>query len=93
MCGHDHIIVGGDLGRVIASAVETASPRRYKITHVTDNEAANCVFINGTLIRRTRDEFPMSADALDAIGGKQLAVTASELAKVDGALSCCSVLF
>lgn len=93
MCGHDHIVVGGELGMLIARAVEATSPGVYKITHVPDNEAANCVYVNGTLIRRTREEFPLSADALDSIGGVQLEIKASELAKVDGALSCCSVLF
>jgi hypothetical protein len=58
-----------------------------------DQDAANCVYVNGTLIRRASHEFPRSADALISLGGQQIEVEANELAKVDGALSCCSVFF
>jgi len=93
MCGPDHILVGGDLGLLISNKINEISPSTYKITYVHDPEAANCLYINDTLIRRTEDEFPLSADQLASIGGKQLQVGASELAKVDAALTCCSVLF
>ena len=93
MCGIDHIIVGGDMGKLIAKIIESSSPNIYKITVIADSEAANCVYVNGVLIRRTREEFPQSADGLDSIGGKQIHVNASELSKIDAALTCCSVLF
>ena len=93
VCGPDHILVGGELGKIIATAIESSSSGTYKFTHVADEEAANCVYSNGTLIRRTREEFPNSADGLKSIGGKQIEIRASELAKVDGAPTCCSVLF
>lgn len=92
MCGPDHLLVGGELGQLIAKSIEAASPAVYRITHVTDAEAANCLYINGVLFRRTREEFPNSADALDSLGGEQIQITASELSKVDAALTCCSVL-
>lgn len=93
MCGIDHIIVGGEMGKLIAKIIESSSPNIYKITVIADSEAANCVYVNGVLIRRTREEFPRSADGLDSIGGKQIHVNASELSKIDAALTCCSVLF
>jgi dimethylargininase len=93
VCGPNHILVGGELGKIIATAIESSSPGTYKFTHVVDEEAANCVYSNGTLIRRTKEEFPNSADGLKSIGGKQIEIRASELAKVDAALTCCSVLF
>jgi dimethylargininase len=74
MCGPDHILVGGDLGQIISNKINEVSPSTYKITYVSDPEAANCLYINGTLIRRTKEEFPLSADQLDSIGGKQLQV-------------------
>jgi len=37
------------------------------------------------------EEFPASADALRAVGGRQLSMVADELAKVDGALTCCAL--
>lgn len=55
MCGPSHLLVGGDLGRIIATAVEMQSPSKYKITYVPDPEAANCLYVNGVLIRRTRE--------------------------------------
>ena len=93
MCGPDHIIVGGELGILIANIVESVSPQIYKITRLPDAEAANCVYVNEILIRRTREEFPHSADILDSVGGKQVLIPVSELSKVDAALTCCSVLF
>ena len=93
VCGPNHIVVGGELGKMIAIAIESSSPGIYKFTHVVDEEAANCVYSNGTLIRRTSEEFPNSADGLESIGGKQIEIRVSELSKVDAALTCCSVLF
>lgn len=92
MCGPDHVLVGGELGQFIAESIEAASPAVYRITHIPDAEAANCVYANGILFRRTREEFPDSADVLDSLGGEQIQIEASELAKVDAALTCCSVL-
>ena len=67
----------------------------YKIIHVPDAAAANCVFVNGTVVRRAGTEFPASASILRMQLDpklKQIEVEAGELAKVDGALSCCSVI-
>ena len=96
MCGPNHVLVGGELGKIIGRELEFSrhcSSSCYKISHVPDTEAANCVYVNGVLIRRSDDEFPNSKPVFDKIGGKQIQVTASELAKVDGALTCCSLLF
>ena len=41
---------------------------------------------------RCDHEFPRSADQLRSIGGTVVQIEASELAKVDGALTCCSLL-
>jgi N-dimethylarginine dimethylaminohydrolase len=104
MCGPDHILVGGDAGRLIANeiiksqnkkAVESSSSfqKKYKITHIPDAAAANCLYVNGVLIRRAREEFPESVAGLADLKGEQIEVCASELAKVDGALTCCALLF
>ena len=103
MCGDGHILTGGNVGRHIARGIEKASPQRYHITHVKDAAASNCVYVNGHLFRRTAQEFPRSAQVLASLSEQkegrreiqsiQQQVEASELAKVDGALTCCSVLF
>ena len=66
---------------------------RYRWSFVPDEAAANVVSVNGALLRRSAKEFPASDAALRLIGGKQVQLEASELGKVDGALSCCSLLF
>lgn len=93
MCGDSHVLAGGEVGLFIIEAIKSASPQVYRFTHVPDASASNCVFVNGHLLRRCDSEFPQSASVLKAIGGKQIEVKGSELAKVDGALTCCSVLF
>lgn len=70
---------------------------KYQILEVPDRDAANCVYINQNLLRRTAAEFPKS-DAIFRQSSllqnvKQIEVCGSELAKVDGALTCCSLLF
>lgn len=93
MCGDGHVLTGGAVGMEVAKAMEMISPRRYRYSHVVDAAASNCVYVNGHLLRRSGNEFPHSSAVLKAIGGEQIEVEASELAKVDGALTCCSVLF
>ena len=67
---------------------------RYSFVEVPDDAAANCLLINGVLIHRGREEFPASVgvieDKLPDINKMEL--TNKELSKVDGALTCCSVL-
>jgi dimethylargininase len=93
MCGEGHVLTGGVVGSEIAKAMQRSAPLRYRYSHVVDAAASNCVYVNGHLLRRSGEEFPHSSAALTAIGGVQIEVESSELAKVDGALTCCSVLF
>jgi hypothetical protein len=79
---------------------------QYEILALPDRDAANCVFINGHLIRRCSQEFPRSGPLFDKFvqtfnskieNSQKLIVqkplNCSELAKVDGAITCCSLLF
>jgi dimethylargininase len=52
MGGDGHIVTGGPVGEHIRRAVEAAAPGRYTFTHVPDAAAANCVYVNGHLLRR-----------------------------------------
>ena len=93
LCGINHILVGGVEGLSIQKQIEAKRPKCYRFTHVADAAASNVVFVNGTLIRRQSDEFPLSSAVLAALNkGNQVEVAAGELAKVDGALTCCSLL-
>ncbi len=66
--------------------------QEYRISVVRDEGAANCLFLNNTLVRRASTEFPNSAEVWNSVGGNQIEIEAGELAKVDGALTCCSLL-
>ena len=92
LCADSHIVVGGEYGPRIANEMDLLSNGTYRYTLLPDEGASNCILVNGTLIRRARIEFPASADALDSIGGVQIEIVASELAKVDGALTCAALL-
>lgn len=95
--GNEHtILVGGEIGERFRKWITnrpTGECHPYKFLSLPDMEAANAVYVNGTLIRRASSEFPNSSEAFAKLDVKQVEVEASELAKVDGALTCCSVLF
>ena len=94
-------------------AAVTSMP--YQVAFVPDAAAANCLSVNGTVVRRACSEFPLSEYGWQQVtqlynamretttpgrhwGLKetgsliQVQVESGELAKVDGALTCCSVL-
>jgi N-dimethylarginine dimethylaminohydrolase len=65
----------------------------YHFVAVPDTEASNCVYINGTIIRRSTKEFPESGKIFRKIHIPQIEIELTELSKVDGAITCCSLLF
>ena len=81
---------------------DSSSDNDYIFTHLPyEVSAANVLYINNTIIRRTSDEFPLSeaifrsaqfSGSGTSATTTQIQVEASELAKVDGALTCCSLL-
>ncbi len=68
---------------------------RYNLVELPDQEAANLLYINGRRIRRANMEYPTSGKILQQYDKKctDIEVLANELAKVDGALSCCALFF
>ena len=101
MCFDMSIMVGGDIGLYIKEIVEmkSTSSRAYNFFHIPDMVAANGLLVNDTLIRRHDEEFPDSIRAFEAVDayvasndGVIVQVKADELAKVDGALTCCCLL-
>jgi N-dimethylarginine dimethylaminohydrolase len=98
MCTEKTILVGGRLGSALQEDLgrNPLISAEHDFIHVPDMAAANCVLVNTTLLRRTRGEFPASDAVLSALMPRrirQVEVVGGELAKVDGALSCCSLLF
>ena len=103
--GKDTLAVAeGALGTAVAHAIQAASgvPRDVRraggAVHfvLVKQPGAIAVRVNGTLWVRAREEAPAGHAALAAFAedeGLQLVeLNMSELAKADGALSCCSIL-
>ena len=61
MAGPDVISVGscGEAQRVL-KRVEREASHRYQTLTLPEDGAANCIYVNGTLIHRSRDEAPKS---------------------------------
>jgi dimethylargininase len=93
MDSHTLVAPTGEIGDTLLSEMEAAE-RGYEVVRLPDILACNVVAVNGTIIAQ---DCPDSKGALqEAAEENNLAiefVDTSELAKVDAALTCCSVLF
>jgi len=73
--------------------IETAGKFKYSFLEVPNDTAANCLYINGTLIHSSKEAFPNSFEVFEKLPAtRKIALSASELNKVNGCLTCCSVL-
>ncbi|XP_012873662.1 PREDICTED: N(G),N(G)-dimethylarginine dimethylaminohydrolase 1 [Dipodomys ordii] len=78
--------------------MQQMSDHRYDKLTVPDDMAANCVYLNipskgHVLLYRTPEEYPESAKVYEKLKDHLLIpVSISEMEKVDGLLTCCSVL-
>ncbi|HAV78290.1 MAG TPA: dimethylargininase, partial [Anaerolineae bacterium] len=72
--------------------VDTQHFEQYQLIEVDSSEpyAANCLPINGSIIYPT--SFPKTRIKLEALGHKIVSVEADELAKAEGAVTCCSLI-
>ena len=95
MAGPDLIAVGTSEPAMTATKlIKSKAKFEYSFLELPDDIAANCLYANGHLVRVSEEHFPQSAGilALLKVEGKQIELDASELNKVDGCLTCCSVL-
>lgn len=93
MAGVDTIAIGQSAAAEAAQeAIISSGVVQYKFVLMKDDIAANCVFANGTLIHSSPEAFPNSASAYDHLDCPKIPLSASELNKVDGCFTCCSVL-
>lgn len=94
MGGEDHILVGGREGSVIRSVIEAVSPNMYSFTYLPERDAANCIYVNGHLIRPMDTEISDESNKiLDKVAGIPVAVPTTEIWKLDGNISSQCVLF
>lgn len=61
--------------------MEREATFQYQILRVPERDAANCLFINGTLIHRAADEFHESTKVFNELACETLESNISELAK------------
>lgn len=64
----------------------------YQTLTVPENDAANVLYINGTLIHRAKDEIPQSCKVFSETEFQTKGLNMSELAKVSSGLSSCCLL-
>ena len=94
MAGDDMIAFGSSSNaELVRQLVATEAKFSYTLVTVPEDFAANCLYINGVLVHRSSEEFPASVEVLKSFAEKTIGLNASELGKVDGALTCCSLLY
>jgi len=86
-----------DASGVPRAARAAGGKLQFVLVPARDAPAANAVLVNGTLLVRSVAEHAEGAaelvDFARAVGLRPVQLDMSELAKADGALSCCSILF
>ncbi|GCC21489.1 hypothetical protein chiPu_0019961 [Chiloscyllium punctatum] len=99
MAGPDLIAIGSSVdAEKTLEQMLSLSDHSYSTLVLPDDEAANCVYLNSPekghiLLHRTAKEFPESAKIFKSLVNYTLIpVSNTELAKVDGSLTCCSIL-
>ena len=93
MAGPDLFLVSeAEEGRSAWDEVQLKAKFKYQKIEVPECKAANCLFINGCLVHLHDCEIPASAPVLKKIEGRKIALENSECSKVDGCLTCLSVL-
>ncbi|XP_064416201.1 N(G),N(G)-dimethylarginine dimethylaminohydrolase 1 isoform X3 [Latimeria chalumnae] len=99
MAGPDLIAIGSsENAQKALKIMQQMSDHCYDKLTVPDDAAANCVYLNlpnkgHVLLHQSPEAFPESAKVFEKLKEHMLIpITYTELAKVDGALTCCSVL-
>ena len=93
MASDDVIAIGPSPSSELAEKVmKEKATFPYKFHKVSTDAAANCLWINGTLVHRSSIEFPSIKDDFANFDCPKIELTNIELSKVDGALTCSSLL-
>lgn len=99
MGGPGLIVIGSsEPAQKALKIMQQMSDHRYDKLTVPDDLAANCIYMNlpnkgHVLLHGTAEEFPQSVQMFEKLKDHMLIpVSNSEKVKVDGALTCCSVL-
>lgn len=98
MAGPNLIAIGSsESAQKALKIMQQMSDHRYDKLTVPDDMAANCIYLNipskgHVLLHRTPEEYPESAKVYEKLKDHLLIpVSNSEMEKVDGLLTCCSI--
>ena len=92
MAGVDLIAIGDTpAGRRAWKDIEQNASSSYNKLVFPDENGANCLFINDTVLHVTKEEYPESYKIWETLDAPRIALPNSELSKADGSLTCCSV--
>lgn len=99
MAGPNLIVIGSsEPAQKALKTMQQMSDHRYDKLTVPDDAAANCIYLNipgkgHVLLHRAPEEYPESVKVFEKLKEHMLIPVANlELAKVDGSLTCCSIL-
>ena len=93
MASDNTIAIGSSACSKLAErAMKEKAKFQYNFLRVSADAAANCLWINGTLVHRCSNEFPSIRDDFASLDCPKIELTNTELSKVDGALTCLSIL-
>ncbi|CAM5135360.1 unnamed protein product [Eretmochelys imbricata] len=99
MAGPNLIAIGStEAAQKALKTMQQMSDHRYDKLTVPDDAAANCIYLNipgkgHVLLHRAPEEYPESAKVFEKLKDHMLIPVANtEVEKVDGLLTCCSVL-
>ena len=93
MAGVDVIAIGDTpAGNEAWKVIESEGSHKYERLAFPDDNAANCVFINGTILHCSREDYPNSMHVWESIRDvPRVEVPNSEHIKADASLTCPSI--
>lgn len=71
--------------------IESNAHFKYKKLGFPDDNGANCLFINGTVLHPPKNEYPDSFKVWKTLECPRVELPNSELTKTDGSLTCNSI--
>ncbi|XP_017892293.2 N(G),N(G)-dimethylarginine dimethylaminohydrolase 1-like [Ceratina calcarata] len=94
MAGPDIICVGaGKESQEVLKRIEREATYTYQTLTVPEDDAANVLYVKGTLIHRSEEEIPQSSKVFaEKIEFPTRSLCMSELAKVSSGLTSCCLL-
>lgn len=80
-----------DAGQKVWKEISSKAHYKYERLVFSDDNGANCLFINGVVLHTPKEEYPESSKIWERLNCTKIAVPNSEFAKSDGSLTCRAV--